>query len=839
MKKQLSYLLSFLIILMAGNVQGQSISGVGMFCVGTTATYAGTPAGGTWSTSAPVIATISTMTGIATGVAAGIATITYTLPSTAFATKVVTVTATPTAGTISGASTVCTGASIALSSMVSGGTWSSSATSVATISSSSGLLTGISAGTVVVTYTVGSTGCVASTTHTVTVTPGASLSAGGPTSFCVGGSVSFTPTPLGGTWASSAPSIASVSGGVVTGLSAGIAFITYTLSSGCTAIAVDTIAAVPSAISGPSTVCVGSNITLTNSVSGGFWASATAPVGTINTSTGVLTGLFPGTTTIYYTIGSLCTVSKVVTVNPAVTMTGAPATTCIGGVVLLTPSVTGGAWSSSSASASVTGGTVSGVSVGTSIITYLAPSSCFATGTITVIASPAPISGASSRCVGEGAILTDATAGGVWSATPSTIATIGSSSGMVVAVSPGVANITYALGSGGCYVTSTLTVNAVPTVTATAIAASCGNTYTLNAIGASTFSWAPSTGLSCTTCSAPVLTPSASGSYSVVGTTAGCSDTAYVTVSPNRIYGHITFSSTTPTSPAMKVWLIQFNPSDSSITSVDSTTTCIDAGDPYYSFDGKGAGNYLVKAKLLSSVPGTSDYIPTYGASTANWYLATNISHGSSINVQNINMIYGVVPSGPGFIGGYVYSGAGKGTAGDVPVAGMLVYLKNTAGQVLSYTYTNASGAYSFGSLAYGSYVVYPEEYSYYTTPSSTITISSSASSVSNADFRQYLTSGVIKPITPVTTVAVNSLSEVSIYPNPAREMLHLNIPGCPGAEVSITITEPSGRVILSKTLLTDNAGQATSDVSSVAAGLYFVKIVSGSKTYTTTVNVQ
>eukprot|EP01030_Chromulinospumella_sphaerica_P034381 gene34381-biopygen12305 len=93
-----------------------------------------------------------------------------------------------------------------------------------------------------------------------------------------------------------------------------------------------------------------------------------------------------------------------------------------------------------------------------------------------------------------------------------------------------------------------------------------------------------------------------------------------------------------------------------------------DAGTEYYSFDSKPAGNYLVKAKLLSATPGTSDYIPTYGSSTPNWYLAASTAHATgAVDVQDINMIYGTVPSGPGFISGYVYAGGGKSVCYQLP----------------------------------------------------------------------------------------------------------------------------------------------------------------------------
>ena len=74
----------------------------------------------------------------------------------------------PAAGTISGPDSVCPGYSISLSSTVSGGVWSSSASSVATVSAS-GVVSGIVAGTAVISYTYTNFCGSASATRTVKV----------------------------------------------------------------------------------------------------------------------------------------------------------------------------------------------------------------------------------------------------------------------------------------------------------------------------------------------------------------------------------------------------------------------------------------------------------------------------------------------------------------------------------------------------------------------------------------------------------------------------------------------------------------------------------------------
>lgn len=76
-----------------------------------------------------------------------------------------------------------------------------------------------------------------------------------------------------------------------------------------------------SAITGTTAVCVGSTTTLSNADLGGSWSSANMSVATINASTGVVTALSAGTSTITYAIttadGCAVSTTTTVTVHPS------------------------------------------------------------------------------------------------------------------------------------------------------------------------------------------------------------------------------------------------------------------------------------------------------------------------------------------------------------------------------------------------------------------------------------------------------------------------------------------------------------------------------------------
>ncbi|MEO8768604.1 MAG: PKD domain-containing protein [Ferruginibacter sp.] len=88
--------------------------------------------------------------------------------------------------------------------------------------------------------------------------------------------------------------------------------------------------------------------------------------------------------------------------------------------------------------------------------------------------------------------------------------------------------------SSGCIDTVQTTVEAysIPTVDAGSDTLICqGTGRMLNATGAATYVWSPSTGLSCTTCSNPVANPASRIQYFVTGTTVhGCSNRDSLTV---------------------------------------------------------------------------------------------------------------------------------------------------------------------------------------------------------------------------------------------------------------------------------------------------------------------
>ncbi len=444
-------------------------------CVGSTIVLSNDSTTGTWSA---LNANASVVGGTVTGVSAGTDDISYTLTNscgTAFSVYSITVNPLPNAGSITGASTVCVGASIALTDAAPGGTWSAQ-NSNATVDGT-GNVTGVTVGTDDISYTVTNSCGTVSAVLTVTVNdlPVVPAITGTPV-VCESSTTLLSNATGGGSW-SATNANATVSGtGLVTGVTAGTDDISYTVTNGCGTTAVGvvvTINPLPAAgtITGTSTVCTGGTVTLTDPAPGGIWSTTT---GNASVAGGVVTGVTVGTDVVSYSVTNSCGTAvatftvNVVAVPTAGTITG-PTNVCPGATITLSDATSGGTWSASNTNATVSGlGVVTGVTSGTVVISYSVVASCgTAVATYTVTVDPLPnagtIVGSANVCVGSSITLTDAVPGGTWSASNAN-ATV-SSTGVVTGVTAGAVTISYSVTSVCGTIAAILNINVNPIIT--------------------------------------------------------------------------------------------------------------------------------------------------------------------------------------------------------------------------------------------------------------------------------------------------------------------------------------------------------------------------------------
>lgn len=330
----------------------------------------------------------------------------------------------------------------------------------------------------------------------------------------------------------------------------------------------------------------------------------------------------------------------------------------------------------------------------------------------------------------------------------------------------------------------------------------------------------------------------ATASGSSCGTNSDSTTFSYSTptTSTNEISGSITYDSTfTNSTVSFKVWLIEESYDSTAmsaiLTAVDSLTTPAQYYWANYQFNNVPAGIYYTKARVA---PGTTNpgLVPTYHQSSAIWSSATAINHtgGSSI-YKHINMIAGTATTGPGFIGGNVSQGAGKGT--NAGIANLSILLRDANDNVIASTYTDANGDYSFGSIASGAYTIYPEEMNYQTTPSASLMIGSGVNTYNSIDFEK--NSNSIKPKTTGVKDVENTI--FSIYPNPTKGQVNINWKNGITGDVQILVTDIAGRTIYNQNVTTAQSTQL--DLSKLNQGIYFIKVNTVKGQYTERIVLQ
>jgi len=433
---------------------------------------------------------------------------------------------TPTASAI-GSTTFCQGGSVQLTTgSFNSYLWSNGATTQ-TITVSTG-------GSYSVTVT-NANGCVG-TSNSVSVTvnplPTPTITAGGPTTFCQGGSVVLTSSAAASyQWSTGATTQS------ITVSSAGSYTVTVTNANGCVgtsapvSVSINPLPTPTVSASGPTTFCQGGNVTLTASPAASYLWSNNATSQSITVSTS-------GSYSVEVTDANGCKATSApvnVTVNPNPTPTitpNGPTTFCQGGSVTLTSSPSASyLWSTGATTQSIT---VS--AAGSYSVTVTNANGCSGTSapvTVTVNTPPTatitPI-GPTTFCQGGSVqLLASGGASYEWSNGATTQAITVSTAG------------TYTVrvfDANGCSTLSapvTITVNPRPDVTITASGPTnicAGSTVTLTATSATAISYLWNTGAT-----SQSIAVGTAGNYTVTVTDAnGCTRTSApqsVTVNPN------------------------------------------------------------------------------------------------------------------------------------------------------------------------------------------------------------------------------------------------------------------------------------------------------------------
>jgi gliding motility-associated-like protein len=412
------------------------------------------------------------------------------------------------------------------------------------------------------------------------------------------------------------------------------------------------------------TICAGASTTLSAQGASSFLWSTGAATNSITVS--------PGSTSSYAVTGTTngCSGSStgIVTVNPAQNpaFSYTPSTICKTGGSNPTPVITGTAGGIFTSSPSLTINAATGVinlaasPLGSYTITYTTAGPCPQSSTFGITIVNIPIADFTYGTYCQNVLnpsptyINDGSAGVFSSTLGLVFANPANTAGEVdlSASTPGNYTVTNTIASGaGCAAavsTNTITINAVPNVTVNNPIVCVGSLATLTAQGASNYSWSNGSAANSISANVGVTT-----SYTVTGTSAGCSSSAIGTINVNPL-------------PVVVV--------NNTTICAGSSTTINASGANSYSWSDGSISNSIVVSPLLTTsytVTGTSsgcsvstiatvtvNQIPAVGvnstaicqgltatltATGANSYLWSNGTIGNTISVTpGINTVYTV-----------------------------------------------------------------------------------------------------------------------------------------------------------------------------------------------------
>lgn len=284
----------------------------------------------------------------------------------------------------------------------------------------------------------------------------------------------------------------------------------------------------------------------------------------------------------------------------------------------------------------------------------------------------------------------------------------------------------------------------------------------------------------------------------------------------NYIYGQVFAGNTSTPVDFATVYLITFDANTNMLTAVQTTS----ADSMGYYWFGADCGNYLVKAATGPNSIYYSDHLPTYYGNSPFWNFADEITIGAVMpGVPNdITLISGNNPGGPGFIGGDVTEGANKQDPGDA-IANVAVEVFTMNGDAVMYTYTDANGNFNLSDLAYGTYQVYVEVLGVPCTPA-VVTLSPQNPGVSDLSF--FVNSDMVATGIDEATV----VSITGTYPNPANDRLTLGLDARTAAQGTLTVSDLTGRKVVARNVsIAAGANSITVDVSALTPGVYVLSL--------------
>ena len=238
----------------------------------------------------------------------------------------------------------------------------------------------------------------------------------------------------------------------------------------------------------------------------------------------------------------------------------------------------------------------------------------------------------------------------------------------------------------------------------------------------------------------------------------------------------------------------------------------IDSNGVYY-FTTVPDGNYYILALPFDS----NGFLPTYYGNVVNWQQATLINLGTPDNPYNINLVPSdQMTGGPGSASGHI----NMGDLNSAMLDKINMILMNDQGKPIGFTKVSTAGAFSFPTMAYGTYYLHPEM------PG---VISDNVMIVITA---QKPHAEVIMTFTGNKILSIGNEQTMfdrwSVYPNPVIDKLTVSVDMKQSTRTLVEIYNMAGQLIShTSVILNDGVNKIEISTSSLPSGIYSLRIYS------------
>lgn len=239
-------------------------------------------------------------------------------------------------------------------------------------------------------------------------------------------------------------------------------------------------------------------------------------------------------------------------------------------------------------------------------------------------------------------------------------------------------------------------------------------------------------------------------------------------------------------------------------------------------FENLPKSNYIIRAVPPPGSPLADRFSPTYLFKSALWNEANSIPTGVGLQVGNISpqpllqveMLRFPMFTGDGILNGFLSNSDGftgfRPQSGQ-PLAGISLFLYDSAGQLIGHAVTDASGFYAFANLPPGIYTI-TVNLPGIPPVSRTVTLQAKTT-ISGINFE--LINGRL------IVVSTNNLTDLTanIWPNPTADAIYLELP----ISATLHLSNALGQWVLTYDYTASQ--QARLDLSTQPAGVYFLQV--------------